>query len=148
MCPRSCTPPAAAAAAAWLEASSPASSSVRSLPLFCPSYYFSFGSPTAAAALLLLLLICAFLRRARRMRFRSRAAGAASPGRQIGFMYFPTPHEYRGGAGTTPGMAEHGAGATRGPAFPQPAAAPRAADEGVASPPPMYQKDGQFAPVR
>jgi hypothetical protein len=118
----------------------------------------------------MLVLCCSILRRRRAMRFRA-GAQPNQAGRQIGFMYFPARHEM--GHGTTntttqptPGMTEagHGVGAspygantnhtTTAPASgahttfghtaqPQGPAHP---EGNLPSPPPVYQKDGQFAP--
>jgi hypothetical protein len=108
--------------------------------------------PPAALALLFLCLLCTFLRRARRMRFRSpgNGSGVGAPGRQYGFMYFPSPNERTNGINTTtPHMAETGMGQrATGGAPPMNMPVPQtAAAEGVASPPPAYNPQGKYQPV-
>jgi hypothetical protein len=86
------------------------------------------------------------------MRFRAPSNAQNTPGRQVGFMYFPAPHE-RGGNQTTPAMAEAGMGQHQGMGqqhqgggmhmpMPQTGGA-----DSLPSPPPAYHPQGKFQPV-
>jgi hypothetical protein len=96
----------------------------------------------AVVLFILLMLLC--LRRRQKMRFRSPAAGAAAPGRQVGFMYFPTMEERKDGL-------YHPSNNNGGPQMPVPQTqgaidytrAGPASDGGVAVPPPAYAGSGE-----
>jgi hypothetical protein len=107
------------------------------------------------------------------MRFRGPAAGANAPGKQFGFMYFPTADERQNGiqrvSTDAPLMAEHGTYGTQpgntynGPApapygqnvaggnvsMPQPQAPPLGGQQLLPSPPPTYAaaKNETYRPV-